>query len=964
MSKRSVFPDRVLLVVLGALMALATTDRVYGIDTVGSYLWPIDFNHGNLTAIEWTSTMEEYEGQAGPDFRLRLDFHFVEMQGVAGNRALTTGIQNVYHTFLDDQVMNPPPPPSPGLNLYWSSLLPGLPDGVALDADPLIPPYFGRVFENVDGIGNIGNNIYNRATLGIPLPTNPIEVRWSVRRIGVETNPPAQLTRDLNGTWIPLIGTFAVWKCEAVINGKTWNIATYYLPVEYCEFLNAQTPIKLTQEHFEVNGGALDRRRTKVRYSDFRVSNGVDWFPLKEWMIVFRIDDERGNNDNRFGWYPDGDALYSVCGATSYETTAYRDPGQMFFLGDAASCSSSSIPASCDPDCNANGVGDGCDISASTSADCNLNGVPDECEGGTFSLLELRDAFCIVPDVNHLRYDRYADNRTGGIPGPGNQQVAPLAFAGTLDIGAGSAHFVGPVYNDATYFYPDVQHDLVRDFVVVHPGAQAPSGATSAGAAVSFSAPFTSKYRILGDFARANDSRLAGDGVDVAVFKQFNADAPLFGGRISSNHAVDPNAPFSGTSVAHFDISADLSADEKLRFVVFPGPPGDLDIGFDATALRFSVWGNNDCNANGVPDSCDLSNGTSQDVNGNGVPDECDPRANDIVWDPATNPIPWPNNNPLATTRSLAFKVVAPGPPGPSKVDAIKVCMVDLQNPVPPNAVQFPPQNFHAFDLGSPAACASCTAEACPGNAGGVGGCCRWVGPWVTVYESQGPPLAGPSIAARLQCTPYYWDWKSKGPIWVVGAEIMPSSQYSVQTYASTCAGNEATCTNVSAPVTMYTRRSGDVEAPYNPPTNVPQPNAIDLAQVVNKFKSVVGAPVKCRAQLQPNLPELNADVNAIDIVSVVDAIGGKAYPYAGPCPCPSKMLCRNTPCATPAVCVALPAANGGGAGAMCVKTCVGGSADGQPCIGAAHCPGAGAVCRNGGASPGFCRDKCGRCGP
>lgn len=31
-----------------------------------------------------------------------------------------------------------------------------------------------------------------------------------------------------------------------------------------------------------------------------------------------------------------------------------------------------------------------------------------------------------------------------------------------------------------------------------------------------------------------------------------------------------------------------------------------------------------DCNANGVPDDCDISNGTSNDDNGNGIPDECE----------------------------------------------------------------------------------------------------------------------------------------------------------------------------------------------------------------------------------------------------------------------------------------------------------------------------------------------------
>jgi glucose/arabinose dehydrogenase len=33
-----------------------------------------------------------------------------------------------------------------------------------------------------------------------------------------------------------------------------------------------------------------------------------------------------------------------------------------------------------------------------------------------------------------------------------------------------------------------------------------------------------------------------------------------------------------------------------------------------------------DCNANGVPDSCDLALGTSADLDGNGKPDECDHR--------------------------------------------------------------------------------------------------------------------------------------------------------------------------------------------------------------------------------------------------------------------------------------------------------------------------------------------------
>jgi len=42
------------------------------------------------------------------------------------------------------------------------------------------------------------------------------------------------------------------------------------------------------------------------------------------------------------------------------------------FLGAGKTCTS--------PDCNNNGVADGCDISRGTSEDCNVNGVPDECD--------------------------------------------------------------------------------------------------------------------------------------------------------------------------------------------------------------------------------------------------------------------------------------------------------------------------------------------------------------------------------------------------------------------------------------------------------------------------------------------------------------------------------------------------------------------------------------------------------
>jgi hypothetical protein len=197
------------------------------------------------------------------------------------------------------------------------------------------------------------------------------------------------------------------------------------------------------------------------------------------------------------------------------------------------------------------------------------------------------------------------------------------------------------------------------------------------------------------------------------------------------------------------------------------------------------------------------------------------------------------------------------------------------------------------------------------------------------------------------------------GTIAVVGAELVPSSSYSVQAYGASCKGAEGGCANVSAAVTMLTRRSGDVASPFNPPDSSDQPAALDVAGLVLKFKGAVN-PVKAVAQLQPNLVELNGDVGALDIVACVDAVKDLAYAFSGPCPCPSLATCGALACAGPATCTA-SGLSGLGAGAMCVTTCVGGTNAGEPCIDLTHCPG-GTACGNGGANPGFCRDRCGRC--
>ncbi len=296
---------------------------------------------------------------------------------------------------------------------------------------------------------------------------------------------------------------------------------------------------------------------------------------------------------------------------------------------------------------------------------------------------------------------------------------------------------------------------------------------------------------------------------------------------------------------------------------------------------------------------------------------------------------------------------------------AIEVRLTDLQNPDPPNAPGHSPPDFSAFEVGS------CTAQ------DETAGCVRWVGPVRTYLQSQDTPGTGSFKASRLQCTPYPHDWSTEGTVHIVGAEILPSSSYEVRFVRS----QGAHCTAV-----LRTARWGDVIAPFNPPSTSTQPDGLDCAALIAKFKNQVGAISKVGTKLNPNLPELNADVDTIDIVMVVDAFKAFAYPFSGPCACPSTVTCQAKACTVYTQhCAGLP----------CVKTCVGGDNAGAPCIYAPHCPGGqcglatacvggandGDPCTDlightdcpgeGGGSPGvcservgFCRDNCGRCSP
>jgi len=206
--------------------------------------------------------------------------------------------------------------------------------------------------------------------------------------------------------------------------------------------------------------------------------------------------------------------------------------------------------------------------------------------------------------------------------------------------------------------------------------------------------------------------------------------------------------------------------------------------------------------------------------------------------------------------------------------------------------------------------------------------------------ESNDVQRRGMWRGAYLQCTPYYHDFAADGRFAVMGGEILPSSTYTASIYPASCKGVEPGCPAVSAAFTMTTRRSGDLFTPFQDetvsPTTVPtQPGGIDVSQLFAKFRSAPGAVRKWLALMQGASfqgPLGVQDVGSLDILQALNAFRGQAYPWSGPCTCPSTVSCASAAsCHHAATCPSAPDAS-------CIRYCESGPLTGRPCVNTTSC--------------------------
>lgn len=232
--------------------------------------------------------------------------------------------------------------------------------------------------------------------------------------------------------------------------------------------------------------------------------------------------------------------------------------------------------------------------------------------------------------------------------------------------------------------------------------------------------------------------------------------------------------------------------------------------------------------------------------------------------DPVDPPKPEPVPNPVPKNRYLSMV-----PNNPGRLTALRVTVVSSSTRPTLNGSQWwvsDPQRY----------CENAGQASVPDPAAPpVFGC--------------GPAGGGPRAfqAATLDCAPDCRDWGAAGLIDVYHPAVVPGTQYVVQAIDCSCLpfNDEGT---YSAPLTVTTSRWGDVlssnaTAPPGPPNGIVDIG--DVVGVLNKFKNLVGAMRKARADVEPAL--VDRLIQIPDVTRVLDAFVAKPYPFPAPPLCP-----------------------------------------------------------------------------
>ena len=242
----------------------------------------------------------------------------------------------------------------------------------------------------------------------------------------------------------------------------------------------------------------------------------------------------------------------------------------------------------CERDCNGNSIPDDCDIAGGTSTDCEPNGFPDECDVAAQNppaadLTELnaadwkswtQDGKVTLSDDTAFKHDGLSALRMDATGGSDNSVRYPADHA---------AHWsMTGVQTIRVWFYA----------VNTNYGFQEYSPRLRLGSAQGY-----------------YEWKPTSDVLSQAIGKWVQFQVPIAG---NSTWQRSTTGTPSLAAIEYFEIHADTWGTGFTLWID--------GVNFQPNAGVYSA----DCNADGVPDTCDIAAGTSLDGNANGIPDECE----------------------------------------------------------------------------------------------------------------------------------------------------------------------------------------------------------------------------------------------------------------------------------------------------------------------------------------------------
>jgi hypothetical protein len=301
--------------------------------------------------------------------------------------------------------------------------------------------------------------------------------------------------------------------------------------------------------------------------------------------------------------------------------------------GASEDCALDGVPDECESDCNQNTIADSCDIASNSSNDCNGNSIPDECEIDELSGASGGPFYCVsgctgdlnnngVPDDCDISGGTSSDCDGSGIP---DESKTDCNANGTPD----ACEDFDPVFESSFLLSPVFGGGGSLQFIVNDMRAAVGDVTLTFSAIADLASPIeTILVELNGTSLGEIFTGLASDCPPLADVDEITLSAAMFNQLVGAGPAtivmtasafVDqcPQGSSISVSITYLPVG-DCNAN---------GVPDDCDI---AGATSIDIDGNDvpdeceDCNGNTIPDVIDLANQTSDDANANGIPDECE----------------------------------------------------------------------------------------------------------------------------------------------------------------------------------------------------------------------------------------------------------------------------------------------------------------------------------------------------